>query len=378
MNPLFFKKSLENTKYRDIEHLMPKVDVFSILEKIGAKGAKHVGPDRVSAYCPDHNICCGRVPSHPKWTINTKTGATYCFTEGRASNLLFTIKRCLGCDLENALDFMLGGATNCTELSAAKIKNDMSSYMSVAEEIPEVSFTMAEKIESEIRSRPISPRVYEFFMHPIGKKFPTNILPDTVNSFKVFERSYGHYTDRAIVPFFDKNGRVNGFAAIDLLGEEEWNKRNLGKKRIDENGESVDVMYRKVLYPSATSGFKSGSMLFGIHSCDLGADYIVLTEGVREVMKLRQEGIKNCVAVLGANLSDTQIEVLSQKAPKKIITMFDGDSAGVKASNKISVKVGRFFDVGVVEVPEGKDPKNLDGDDIRRLIKEQTNKEVGD
>jgi hypothetical protein len=82
-------------KYEDITWLMPRVDVPGVLIRLGSK-VVHVKGDDIFSSCPDHFLFTGSKSRHPdKWTVNTKTGNTYCFTEARGDNLFFTVYRLL-------------------------------------------------------------------------------------------------------------------------------------------------------------------------------------------------------------------------------------------------------------------------------------------
>jgi len=164
------------------------------------------------------------------------------------------------------------------------------------------------------------------------------------------------YADRAIIPFF-MAGSVVGFCAVDLLGE---------KARAEKYPHQAKK-YRKTL--TATS-FKVSDYLFGFDDCEEGADELVVVEGPREVMKLWQEGHKNVVAVLGSKICSGQFKLLVELAPKSIMLMFDGDAVGNDATEKMEKKLKRVFPLTIGAYPPvGMDPKNLDGGQIREILK---------
>jgi DNA primase len=113
----------------------------------------------------------------------------------------------------------------------------------------------------------------------------------------------------------------------------------------------------------------SSSCLFNYDEIQKNADFIIVTEGPREVLKLWQEGFKNSVAVLGSNIHDGQVELLSELAPKKVVIMFDGDDKGVEASVKVGKKLKRIFSTEIAYPPRGSDPKNLSCNELKKLIK---------
>jgi DNA primase len=86
-------------------------------------------------------------------------------------------------------------------------------------------------------------------------------------------------------------------------------------------------------------------------------------EGNFDVMTLHEAGIEEAVAPMGTALTIEQIKLLARMA-KRIVVVFDGDSAGSRAAEKtvpLAVEAGLFFaeadsDGRVAEMPAGKDP----------------------
>lgn len=351
----------EKQKFKDISWVMPNVDVEKVLSRLGIIICDKQGDGQYLAFCPDHEQFTGRAPSHPKWVLSPVTGECYCVTEGRGSNLLWTIVRVLKCTPDEALNVLVDGAEiDITGLKMHGLKNRMlkmqKQEMKAIAELPKL-----DDIVEGIANRYISERCYQYFMSPPGKK-PTNIRKETVDHYQVFERTWGFFSNRAVVPFFLR-GTLVGFCAIDLIGEENWLRNNPDKTKGD---------YRKTRFPA---NFKSGEYLFGIDDCKKNADLLFVVEGPREVMKLWQEGYTNAVAVLGSNLTtfgesacDSQIILLAGLCPKKVVLMFDGDDAGVRATEKLEKALSRLFTVVPCYLPRGKDPKNLDGDTIKKLL----------
>jgi hypothetical protein len=220
-------------------------------------------------------------------------------------------------------------------------------------------------IKKDLKNRYISDACYEFFMHPPGKA-PTLIERATVDRYLVFERRWGYYSNRTIIPFF-MQGELVGFCAVDLLGKDRWLLEHPLKDEDD---------YRKILYPL---NFRSKECLFGYDDCKQGEDLIV-TEGAREVMKLWQMGFTNTVGCLKADLSPKQILLISKLAPRRIILMFDGDTPGYAATEKNAKKledgpwkgkVVKFF------LPVGKDPKNMTKEEISKKLDRQLDMDSG-
>lgn len=331
---------------------MPSVDVVDVLERLGVDSIDPQG-EEVQAMCPDHHLFVGREPSHPKWTCNVDTGLTYCFTEPRGSNLFWVVMRVLDCSVDQAVEFMTG-SSDTANIQGASIKGRIGKMR--RRKPDKVSDPVRlDDIAKGLKNRHISPACYEYFVRPPGKK-ATNIVPATVDRYRVFERRWGYYANRAVIPFFE-GVDIAGFCAIDLLGKDRW---------LIEHPLGNEAEYRKVLYPL---NFRAGEYLFGYDDVQEQADYVIVTEGARETMKLWQEGFTNAVSCLKADISDKQILALSKKAPREIVLMFDGDEAGWAGTDKNAAKLSSVFRVRRCYLPVGMDPKNLDGNEIENIKK---------
>jgi len=347
----------ERLRYKDISWMMQSVDVEAVLEKFGSDISRKSSKS-IRAFCPDHHLFVGRKPSHANWDVSLVTGETFCFTEGRGSNLVWIACRLLDCGPKEAAKFLTGMESDLDdavlELAALKYRQ-LRLLQRQENDRPFVRGLDA--IRQGIENRYMSEAAYRFFMTPCGK-LPTNILPETVDRYGVFERTWGFYSNRIIVPFF-MNKELVGFCAIDILGRDVWLKQHPLQTEDD---------YKKVLYPA---NFLSGGCLFGFDDCEKGADLLVITEGPRDVMKLTQEGFPNAVAILGSFLSDMHFRLITQLAPKNIVLLFDGDDAGIDTTGRVAMKLSQLFpsdSLKLCEVPYGFDPKNLDREGFEAII----------
>jgi 5S rRNA maturation endonuclease (ribonuclease M5) len=349
----------ERLKYKDITWLMTSVNVEDVLVRLGIK-VEGRNRNEIRALCPDHHLFVSRKSSDPNWFVNTDTGETNCYTEGRGSNLIWTICRLLDISPREAAKFMLGVESDADLLNLDlvalrhKIEQLKASYQV---EKPEVRGL--DVIAQDMKNRYMSEMAYRFFMHPPEKKYPTNIRRETVDKYNIFERTWGYYSNCVVIPFLLK-GLLVGFCAIDMLGKSDWLRMHTLKMEKD---------YRKVRYPL---NFTSGAYLFGYDDCQKNADLLVVVEGPREVMKLWQEGYTNAVAILGCHLSDTHLQMIASLAPKKVVLMFDGDDAGVETTTRVGRKLSASVFPGQrlqkCFLPRGRDPKNLEKDELDRLI----------
>ena len=354
----------QSERFHNIEWLMEIIDVATCLERLNIRMTKKSGNDW-EGYCPDHHLFKGVEPSDPRWYLNINTGKTCCQTESRGSNFLYVTARLLKGngfslqqeDYEKAIQFLT--QRDCTEgeISFLRNKNLLKRLSQEKLEKPKAKKTWVEDIVSGMKSGYLSPRALKYFIAPPDKPV-TNIVQETLIHYGVFEKTNGYYSNRAMVPII-QNKEVLGFIAIDLLGKKKW---------IETHPTSLEKDYKKTLYPSTETGFFKKEVLFGMDDCQKNADHLIVTEGAREVMKLCQEGYTNSVAILGGYLSDEQLMLMTKLAPKKLILMFDGDQAGRKIADMVCLKTKELFNVSIIDLPQGVDPKQLQALDFKRLI----------
>jgi 5S rRNA maturation endonuclease (ribonuclease M5) len=342
----------ERAKFRDIAWLMPSVDVITVLERLGVRVDKQIG-DEVWGWCPDHHLFVSREPSHPKWSVNAKTGQTKCLTEDRGSNLVFIVARMRKCTPTEAADWMVGEGG----MEAALVRGcDRDIAMLQAQPKGKERRTVKglHDIAKLIETGSMTPEGYEYFMRPPGKK-PTLIERATVDHFGCVFCRNGYYAQRVVVPIRMRKQLV-GFVALDVLGEAEWARKH----------PTLDAKeYRKVLFPP---GMERGKMLFGFDECQHGEQAVAIVEGAREVMKLWQLGYR-ALAVQGSGITREQIDLVADVYPRKIVVMMDGDEAGYAAQDKIHKELSEHFPLVVKgTTPFGHDPKTLAVEAVAKMF----------
>jgi DNA primase len=157
--------------------------------------------------------------------------------------------------------------------------------------------------------------------------------------------AYDFFRDRVMLPVLDRQKRPIGFSSR-LLDPE-------AKERKYVNSPDSPLFHKK-------------ENLYGLH---VAIDAIrrsgtaILVEGNFDVLSLHEAGIEEAVAPMGTAVTVEQIRLLA-RGSKRIVVVFDGDGAGVRAAEKavpLAVEAGLFFaeadaDGRVAEMPSGMDP----------------------
>lgn len=152
---------------------------------------------------------------------------------------------------------------------------------------------------------------------------------------------YDRFRERVMLPFLDLSGKVIGFSG-----------RYLGE----------DKEQAKYVNTPDTLLFSKGKNIFGLFQARkhiVSADKAYLVEGHFDVTSFSQYGIKNTVGTSGTALTDDQVRLL-QRFTTRVVLVFDGDPAGVKAMLKSIKSFLAFgFDVKGFIMPKGEDPDSF-------------------
>ena len=154
-----------------------------------------------------------------------------------------------------------------------------------------------------------------------------------VNENEIVDR----FKERVIFPIHSFSGRILGFGGRAL------NKN--AKAKYQNSPESLIYNKSKVLYG-----------IYFAKNAISKKDNCYIVEGYTDVIALHQKGIENVVSASGTSLTIDQIKLIS-RFTKNITILFDGDSAGIKASFRgVDMILKEGMNVKVVPFPENHDP----------------------
>ena len=148
------------------------------------------------------------------------------------------------------------------------------------------------------------------------------------------------FRGRMMVPFIDTIGNVIGFTAR-VIGEGE----------------------PKYLNTPETLLFNKSRFIFGLAQAKEAirrSGFVVIVEGNMDVISSHQAGVKEAVATSGTAMTEMHLKALSQLT-KDIRLAYDGDAAGVKATERAIMMAGDLgIDLSVISDYHGaKDPDEL-------------------
>ena len=166
------------------------------------------------------------------------------------------------------------------------------------------------------------------------------------------------YHGRVIFPVHTVSGRIVAFGG-----------RVLNKDKAKNVGKYVNS-------PESTIYSKSKE-LYGIYQAKqaiVKQNRCFLVEGYTDVISMHQSGVENVVASSGTSLTEGQIRLL-HRFTDNITVLYDGDSAGIKASLRgIDMLLAEGLNIKVLLLPDGDDPdsfaKKHNAEDFQKYIDE--------
>jgi DNA primase len=155
------------------------------------------------------------------------------------------------------------------------------------------------------------------------------------------------FFSRVMFPIMDVTGRVIAFGG-----------------RVIGDGQP------KYLNSSDTPIFHKSANMYGIDRAKnaiVRTGTAVVVEGYTDVIALHEAGIDNAVATLGTALTAKHLKLLGRFA-KRIVYLFDGDAAGLRAADRAAEFLDRSatpeagsarMDLAVAIIPGGQDPADI-------------------
>ena len=151
---------------------------------------------------------------------------------------------------------------------------------------------------------------------------------------------YDIFHSRITFPIHDKNGNPIAFTARDFTNFSD-------SKYINSGG---TILYNK------------GNVVFNYHRAITSSKqkgYVIVTEGVMDVIAYKRAGIDNVVATLGTACTNEQIKLLKELG-KIIVLSYDGDKAGKNANLKLGgLLLQEGINAEVIDNNTGLDPDEI-------------------
>lgn len=152
------------------------------------------------------------------------------------------------------------------------------------------------------------------------------------------KKQFDRFRNRVTFPIHNVSGKVIAFGARILKS---------------------DKTQAKYLNSPETEVYHKSNVLYGIFQAKnaiRAKDVCYLVEGYTDVISLHQAGIENVVASSGTSLTVEQIRLIA-RFTQQITVLYDGDTAGIKASLRgMDMILEEGMNVKLVVFPAGEDP----------------------
>ena len=310
--------------------------------------------------CPFHN------EKTPSFTVSPAKGIFKCFGCGKAGNAVGFLMEHEHFSYPEALKYIARKyniEVEEEELTEEEkhFHDEREALMTVTDFAQQFFSRMLHKTENG-RSIGLSYFKQRGFRGETIEKFQLGYSPDTWGAFtekameegykqeylektglSIFkdQKKYDRFRGRVIFPIHNLSGRVIGFGGRILTSDK-------SKPKYLNSPESIIYNKSKVLYG-----------IYFARTEMVKQDNCYLVEGYTDVISLHQAGVTNVVASSGTSLTTDQIKLIKRYTPN-ITILYDGDTAGIKASFRgIDMILEEGMNVRVVLFPDGEDPDSF-------------------
>lgn len=349
-----------NSPVQQIKERITIEEVVSSYIKLERSGSN------LKARCPFHN------EKSPSFFISVDRGTYYCFGCGASGDIFSFVEEFEGLDFKGALKLLAQKAG--VDLSSFKSFGSLSKEQSsekdrlykVMEESTNYFISNLENNSEALaylKSRGLDDNTIKDFRIGFIKedwRLLYNFLRSKNYSDSEIEKAglakksekgfYDRFRNRVMFPIADSSGRVIAFSG----------------RLFTDDGKSA-----KYLNSPETPIFTKSAVLYGLDKAKDSIrknNFSILVEGQMDLILSHQAGYKNTVATSGTALSDSEVSKenvvsnlgLVRRLSNNIVLSFDGDGAGVRATDragKIALSLG--MDVKVAILPKDIDPADL-------------------
>ncbi len=343
-----------------IQLVRQKADIVEVVSEkvvLRKQGKNFVG------LCPFHN------DHKPSFQVSPSKQIYKCFACGAGGDVIRFVSQIEGLSFAEAVRYLAQRYHLSLPQSKGSLPQDYERQLSRQEKLLEILALAADFYQHALRSQlgslareylrsrrlseetlqkfqigfapPGWQSLYEYLVNQ--KRQPVKLLEEA-GLLVPRQQGSGHYDrfrNRIMLPIFDLQGRVIGFAGR-ALGEEQ----------------------PKYLNSPETELFNKSQVVYGLNfarEAIAKADQVLVVEGYFDVIALHQAGLAYAVAAMGTALTPHQVKTLLRYTQsKRLILNFDADPAGLKAANRAIEAIEEQARRGEIELriltlPAGKD-----------------------
>jgi len=339
------KNTLDNKEEfkNRLKRLKESVNAEQLLRHLGFN-ITSAGSTEIRAQCKVHGG-----DNKTAFRMNTQTKTWTCYShncqEDVGYDVISLVEHVMGLDFNGAVGYL----ESITGLSI----NDKLDYVKYQQDQDRFQF-MKQRGDNHIaQSALVSESYLKSFKKFRSKYFNTkengNFSDEILDKFEVgggYVDKYGFQRD--VIPIRDIYGRLVSYSFRDITGK-------------------ADYAFKYIL----TKGFDKDKVLYNLNEAkdNIGVDRtLIIVEGFKSVWRLYEAGYKNVVACMGSHVTSGQQKLIYSTA-FKLITLFDADMAGVKATKAVVKDMGDNINVVPVFLPHtDKDPSDYNTNDLIEIL----------
>ena len=342
----------------------------------------------------------GLCPFHkektPSFHVNAERGFYHCFGCHASGDAFKFVQETEGLDFVEAVRSLAerAGIDVIENETDAERKQQVEAKQR-QKELYDLNDRAAEYFERMLREHPLSePARAELARRGLTPSSPTDEMADALQAFRI---GYAPYGWDGLVRFLKESGlsskaaetvgllaaRKNGpghydrfrhrlmFAVIDVNGRvvafsgralPEPTAEELRVANVESMGAGTGEAPAKYVNSPESPVYRKREAVFGLYQSRQslrGGDPCLVVEGNFDVVSLHARGIRNVVAPLGTAFTVEQARQI-RRFTTDVVLMFDGDSAGKRATNASREPCQQAeLTAKVVSLPPGKDPDDF-------------------
>ena len=331
------------------------VDVVSEYVTLRRAGVNYKG------LCPFHN------EKTPSFVVSPAKGLCKCFSCGKGGNVVHFIMEHEQLSYYDALRFL--AKKYHIEIHERELTDEEKQAQSLRESLFIVNHHAAEFFQNTLHDTPEGVAVgMEYFRQrgfrdDIIRKFQLGYSPAARGAFakEALQKGYKkEYLVKTGLCYEGNDGQLHD----RFWGRVIFPVHTLSGKVVAFGGRvlKTDAKAAKYVNSPESEIYHKSNELYGIYLAKqaiMKQDCCFLVEGYTDVISMHQSGIENVVASSGTSLTTGQIQLI-HRFTNNITVLYDGDSAGIKASLRgIDMLLKEGMNIKVVLLPDGDDPDSF-------------------
>lgn len=333
----------------DFKELRARLDCEQVLRSYGVevkrKGSQHHG------FCP--------LPNHqgkknsPSFSANLERGIFHCFGCGATGNILEFAALMENANPEDG---------SMLRKVALKLKNEFC---------PDLRANATPVKKAVVKSPPSKSSVLpvvvnqplDFELKGLDRNHPylgsRGFTKETIAHFGLGYCARGIFKERIAIPLHDSAGKLIGYCGrvvYDATISEENPRYRFPSKR-ERDGRVFEFRKQAFIY----NGYRFKAPL----------DDLIVVEGFTSVWWLHQNGLPRVVAVMGADCSGLQGELIVAltKPTGRIWLMPDGNKAGLRCAQSLFTQISPYRFTRWVKLDGETQPTDLSADELKACFK---------